>query len=278
LEFDTSHFSSFLSHLAVERNVAAATQNQALNAILFFYRQCLQKDPGDLSQTLRAKPKKRMPVVLTEEELVKIFSHLTGTDLLMAKVLYGSGMRNNECHNLRVKDIDFERQIINIKCAKGGNERDTLLPIHIIEELKEHLITAKELYSKDRADKKAGVEVPNALAKKYPSLDKSWEWFWVFPAENESFAPRCNTCRRHFRHPCNLQRAFKNALKKAGVHKFAKLHSLRHSFATHLLEANVDLRTIQDLLGHKDIKTTEIYTHVAKKNKLGVQSPFDKLK
>ena len=270
-------FKAFLTHLALDRKVAASTQNQALNSLLFFYRFCLKIGPGDLSQSLRAKRKRRIPTVLSRDEIIKIFEHMEGINLLMAKLIYGSGMRNNECHNLRIKDIDFEMKLISIKCPKGGDERNTLLPEGIINELQDHIESIKPVYENDREQNRNGVYVPSALAAKYKNLGKEWGWFWLFPAKNESIDKRTDIVRRHFRHEANLQSAFKEARSKAGIKKFAKIHTLRHSFATHLLEENVDLRTIQDLLGHKSIKTTEIYTHVASKNKLGVKSPVDKL-
>lgn len=274
---NTEDFKNFLTYLALERKVSASTQNQALNSILFFFRFCLQIDPGDLTQTLRAKKKKHIPSVLTINELKQIFNRMHGTSLLMAKLLYGSGIRSDECHNLRIKDIDFEMKIINIKNPKGGDQRNTLLPSGIIEDLKEHISKVKEIYDKDRADNKNGVYVPNALDVKYKDLGKEWGWFWLFPSQRNSVDKRTGITRRHHRHVSTIQQDFKKARKKAGIIKFAKIHTLRHSFATHLLEENVDLRTIQDLLGHKSIKTTEIYTHVASKNKLGVKSPFDNL-
>ena len=277
LQLSTDEFKAFLTHLALERKVSASTQNQALNSLLFFYRFCLQVEPGDLTQSLRAKKKRRIPTVLTKEEIHRIFTYMTGTNLLMAKLIYGSGMRNNECHNLRIKDIDFEMKLITVKCPKGGDERNTLLPEGIIDELKEHINTIRVIYDMDRNENKNGVYIPSALDVKYKNLSKDWAWFWLFPANNESLDKRTGITRRHFRHEANLQKGFKNAKKQAGITKFAKIHTLRHSFATHLLENNVDLRTIQDLLGHKSIKTTEIYTHVASKNKLGVKSPVDNM-
>ena len=276
-DFDTSHFSKFLTYLAVERNVSASTQNQALNAILFFYRHCLQKDAGDLSQSMRAKPKKRIPTVLTIEEISKIFSFMEGTPLLMARLIYGGGLRNNECHNLRIKDVDFDRNTITARCTKGGDERPTLLASSTVKELKTHIKKVQQLYLDDRADEKNGIYVPNALERKYLAINKSWQWYWLFPSGRESVDPRTKILRRHHVHTQHLQSAFKEAVAKAKITKFVKIHTLRHSFATHLLESNVDLRTIQDLLGHKSIKTTEIYTHVASKNKLGVKSPVDNL-
>ena len=276
-DLETSHFRNFLTHLALERKVSATTQNQALNAVLFFYRNCLQIDPEDLGKSLRAKKKRHIPAVLTKSEIMKIFSQMKGTDLLMAKLVYGSGMRSNECHNLRIKDVDFERCTIAVRCTKGGDQRTTVLPRSIIENLLQHVEKIRKVYDLDRQQERPGVELPFSLSRKFPNADKSWEWFWLFPAPTESIDPRSRIVRRHFVHPDKLRRAIKAAAKKAQIAKYITVHTLRHSFATHLLESNVDLRTIQDLLGHKSIKTTEIYTHVAQKNKLGVQSPVDKL-
>ena len=202
---------------------------------------------------------------------------MNGVELLMAQLIYGSGVRHNECLNLRVKDIDFERNVIYVMDTKGGDQRVSLLPTNLVETLKGHLQEVRLLYLEARTCNENAIEVPNALSKKYPSIGISWEWFWLFPAKDCSINKETNTVRRHHRHPSNLNRHFNKAKERAKVVKFAKIHTLRHSFATHLLESNVDLRSIQDLLGHKSIKTTEIYTHVATKNKLGIKSPFDQL-
>jgi integron integrase len=274
----TEHFKDFLTHLALERKVSPSTQNQALNAILFFYRQCIQIDPGDFSQCLRAKPKKRIPIVLAQNEVNKIFKNMEGIYLLMAQLIYGCGLRHNECSNLRIKDIDFDRKMVLVMCAKGGNDRVTILPENLIEKLQLYISDVKNIFLKGRTEDDNPIEVPYSLSRKYPNIGKTWEWFWLFPAANCSIDPKTGTIRRHHRCQSGLRNAFQKAKKKAAISKFAKIHTLRHSFATNLLEANVDLRTIQEILGHKSIKTTEIYTHVAAKNKLGIVSPFDKLK
>ncbi|MCH2207835.1 MAG: integron integrase [Lentisphaerales bacterium] len=271
-----THMQNFLSHIALQR-VSAQTQNQALNALLFLYKKVLLKKVEELS-VIRAKPKRRNPVVLTVNEVKRIFSCLEeSTEKLMLELIYGTGLRNFECHNLRIKDIDFDRRVLTVRTTKGGNERETLLPLSLVEKLELHVQKIHELYLEDRSNKKAGVEVPDALAIKYPNIDKSWSWFWLFPGANESCDPRTRIKRRHHQSNHRIQSAFRIALEKSGIPKFAHIHHLRHSFATHLLDANVNLREIQDLLGHKSIKTTEIYTHVCRNKKLGIVSPLDKL-
>ena len=276
-KLETIHFQNYLTHLACERRLAASSQNKALNALLFFYRHGLQIEVGDLSKSLRAKRKKSLPVVLAQEELTLLIKQLEGLNQLMIQLIYGSGIRGDECHNLRIKDIDFKRQTLVIRCAKGGVPRETLLPKNLIAALNEYLKSVRTLYEEDRAQDKNGVEVPYSLERKNPNIGKTWQWFWVFPAKNESREPRSGIVRRHYRSKSLVQASIRKAAKAAGIYKYVTVHTLRHSFATHLLEANVDLRTIQDLLGHKCIKTTEIYTHVASKNKLGVVSPLDHL-
>ena len=247
-------------------------------ALLFFYRHGLQIEVGDLGKSLRAKRKKSLPVVLAQEEVNQIIKQMGGgVNQLMVQLIYGSGIRGDECHNLRIKDIDFKRQTLVVRCAKGGVPRETLLPKNLTGALHEYLKSVRTLHEEDRAHGKNGVEVPYSLERKNPSIGKAWEWFWVFPAKNESRDTRSGIVRRHYRSKSLIQASIRKAAKVAGVHKYVTVHTLRHSFATHLLEANVDLRTIQDLLGHKCIKTTEIYTHVASKNKLGVVSPLDHL-
>ena len=261
----------------IERRVSASTQNKAFHAILYFYRSCLQVEPGDLSKSLRAKKRQYIPVVLEPEEVQKLFNHSTGVDKLMLKLIYGAGLRSAECHKLRIKDIDFKRETITVRDGKGGNARETLFPVGLKVDLAKHLENVRSLYDHDRVMGLNGIELPYAIGRKYANLGKSWEWFWLFPAKRESCEPRTGVVRRHHRHVSRLQKALKLARQEAGIHKQLTVHTLRHSFATQLLESNVDLRTIQDLLGHKCIKTTEIYTHVARKNKLGVTSPLDKL-
>lgn len=265
----------FLSHLAVEKKVAAATQNQAFNALLFAYRHILHKDIENLNNTVRAPRRKSLPVVLSKPEVMSLLSHLQGINRLIAQINYGCGLRVSECLNLRVQDIEFDRGIIMIRDSKGGKDRQTVLPDSVRDQLQEHLKQIKSIHEQDRANKLAGVYMPGALDRKYPNAGKEWKWFWVFPARNISTDPRTGIVRRHFKFPGGYQQSIKKASNAAAITRRVSSHTLRHSFATHLLESGTDLRTIQELLGHSDIKTTMIYTHVASKNKLGVKSPLD---
>lgn len=266
---------NFLSHLAVERKVAASTQNQAFNALLFAYRHVLHQDIRDLGNTVRAERKQYLPVVLTRREVIKVLDHLSGMNKLIASVNYGCGLRLTECLNLRIQDIDFERSTVTVRSGKGGKDRQTVLPESLHAPLREHLIEIRSIHGEDRSNNVPGVYMPNALERKYPNAAMEWSWFWVFPAKNLSKDPRSGIVRRHFKYPKGYQQSVKRAARAAGITKRVTTHTLRHSFATHLLESGTDLRTIQELLGHSDIKTTMIYTHVASKNKLGVKSPLD---
>ncbi len=265
----------FLSYLAVEKGVAASTQNQALNALIFCYRYALQKQPGNSIAAIRSRRKPRLPVVLSRSEIKAIFNNLKNTHLLMAKLIYGSGMRLKECLRLRVKDVDLEREMIIIRSGKGDKDRRTVLPQSLKSALQAQLKTIRLLYEKDRRDRLPGVALPDALAGKYPHAGKEWSWFWLFPSKTLSVDPRTHTVRRHHQDPSSLQKAFKAALEKTGINKPATIHSLRHSFATHLLEKGYDIRTVQELLGHKNLQTTMIYTHVAKIDLMKVRSPLD---
>ncbi len=268
---------NFLSHIAVEKRVSKATQNQALSAILFLFRHVLEIDPGDISSSVRAPARRRMPVVLSRKELADLFARLRGIHLLLARLMYGTGIRAMECSRLRVKDVDFSRGCLIVRSGKGDKDRLTMLPKELEQDLRNQLSWARKLYE---ADTKAGLEgvwMPNALSKKIPSASKSWEWFWVFPSERLSVDPRTHKVRRHHIHMSSLQRQLKKAALEAGISKRVTPHVLRHSFATHLLEDGYDIRTVQQLLGHNDVKTTMIYTHVAKRNLLGVKSPLDAL-
>jgi len=266
---------NFLSYLAVEKRVSASTQNQALNAIVFFFRNVLHKEIK--VDALRARGRRRLPVVLSREEIKKIISLLDMPYKLMCLLIYGSGIRLVECIRMRVKDIDIERKIIIVRSGKGDKDRVTLLPSGVLPLLQGHLQKIKELYLEDRKNDIHGVVLPGALEKKYPLAGKEWGWFWVFPSPRLSVDPRGKVIRRHHLHPVNLQKAFKIALKKAEISKGASVHSLRHSFATHLIEDGYDVRTVQELLGHKHLQTTMIYTHIAQRNILGVKSPLDAL-
>jgi integron integrase len=268
---------NFLSFLAVERKVAGATQKLAFNALLFFYRHVLEVEIGGLSTVVRSKIGRRLPVVLSQEEIRKVFSHLDGTHLLMAAIIYGSGMRLQECLSLRVKDIDFSRNCLTIRAGKGNKDRETVLSERVGEGLKRHLETVRTLFDKDRMNSVAGVTLPGALDRKYQKAGEEWGWFWVFPSANLCIDPLTREVRRYHVYTTTLQKAFRQAVREAGITKQATIHTLRHSFATHLIEKGYDIRTIQELLGHSDVSTTMIYTHVATRNKLGVASPADSL-
>jgi integron integrase len=273
---DGSMVKAFLTHLAVERKVAASTQNQALNAIVFLFRHVLMKDPGDVSSTLRAKRGKRLAVVMTQEEIKQVFTHLSGRNKLLAQLLYGCGLRLQEGISLRVRDIDFERRSIRV-FGKGDKERETLLPDGLIEPLKDQLRSIRPLFAFDSENGTPGVELPHALERKYPNAGKEWAWQWLLPSGKLSEDPRTGIVRRHHIHHSSIRKQLKKAALQAGIVKKVSTHTLRHSFATHLLEAGYDIRTIQELLGHANLKTTMIYTHVAAASRMGVKSPLDAL-
>ena len=271
----STHVKDFMTHLAVEREVSASTQNQAFNAILFLFRHVLDKDMENIGHAIRAKKKKRLPVVLTRQEVDRLFDKMSGTDLLMARTIYGSGLRLRECVGLRIKDIDFERNAITVRSGKGDKDREPVLPESLKETLREHLEKVRTIFGKDRENGLPAVQLPGALERKLPNAGKEWAWFWVFPSQKLSLDPATNIIRRHHIFPDGLQRDIRRAANKAGISKRVTVHTLRHSFATHLLENGYDIRTIQELLGHSDIRTTMIYTHVMSKNKLGIVSPLD---
>jgi integron integrase len=266
----------FLSYLAVERRISASTQNQALNALVFFYRHALDKTLGakELS-AVRAGRKQRLPVVLSVREAHSLFDNLSGVHRLSAMLIYGCGLRLRECLSLRIKDVDFEQNVVLIRSGKGDKDRRTVLPESLKNDLIAHVAQVRGVYQEDRERKINGVYLPGALERKYPNAGKEWGWFWLFPSRSLSVDPRTLVVRRHHAHPASLQKAFKTAVFKAGIAKQASVHTLRHSFATHLLENGYDIRTIQELLGHRNLQTTMIYTHVASKNILGVKSPLD---
>jgi len=274
-EMGKSEVEQFLSHLAVERNVAASTQNQALSAILFLYKEVLEKDIGWLDGMERAKRPARLPVVLTAAEVRAVLAHLEGRHRLMANLLYGAGLRLMECVRLRVKDLDFEYRQITVRDGKGQKDRLTMLPDALMGPLQTHLADVKILHEQDLREGFGNVYLPFALERKYPNAGREWGWQYVFPASQRSIDPRSNIERRHHLDEQTLQRAFKNAVRASGVAKPASCHSLRHSFATHLLMAGYDIRTVQELLGHKDVSTTMIYTHVLNRGGQGVISPLD---
>lgn len=266
----------FLSYLAVERKVSSATQNQALNAMVFIYRVVLGKSLKENElDSVKAHYKRRLPVVLTKNEIQSILSQMSGTSKTMTMLIYGCGLRLQECLNLRVKDIDIDRGIVIIRAGKGDKDRRTVLPEILKHTISEQISLANEIHTQDREKNLNGVFLPAALERKYPNAGKEWAWFWLFPSKTISIDPLTNIPRRHHIHPASLQKAFKKALSEANVAKQASIHTLRHSFATHLLESGYDIRTIQELLGHNNLQTTMIYTHVASRNVLGVKSPLD---
>lgn len=265
----------FLSALANDRDVSASTQNQALSALLFLYSEVLGIELPWMGGISRPKRPRRLPVVLSKDEVYCLLTQMDGVTGLMAQLLYGTGMRLMECVRLRVKDVDLARREIVVRQGKGGKDRITMVPERLGVPLQSQLLRARATWDADRAKRRAGVELPHALAAKYPGACTTWGWSWVFPAPTLSRDPRSGVIRRHHLHEERLQRAIKRAIRSAGISKPASTHSLRHAFATHLLEAGADIRTIQELLGHRDVSTTMIYTHVLNRGRVGVPSPLD---
>ena len=274
-EMGAQELTAFLSHLAVQSNVAASTQNQALHAILFLYRDVLKIDLPWLDQVERAKKPQRLPVVFTRDEVKALLAQLQGTTWLMAMLTYGSGLRLLECLRLRVKDVDFHYKQLMVRDAKGQKDRVTMLPNSLIDSLRTHLARVRQLHEIDLREGFGRVSLPHALAAKYPNADREWGWQYVFPSSRRSTDPRSGSERRHHAPEDALQRAVKQAIRKANIVKPGSVHTLRHSFATHLLESGYDIRTVQELLGHADVKTTMIYTHVLNRGGRGVVSPVD---
>jgi integron integrase len=271
----SAEIETFLSHLAVERNVSASTQNQALSALLFLYRVVLKKELEYPIDSIRAKRPKRIPTVMTMGEAQKVIGGMMGKNQLMAKLLYGSGLRLMECMRLRVKDLDFGQRQIIVRDGKGMKDRATVLPDTLIDPLKRHLRHVKLTHEDDVADGNGAVYLPNALTTKYPNAHWEWIWQYVFPAQKLSEDPRTGDLRRHHADPSALQRAVKKAARSAKMEKRVSCHTFRHSFATHLLGDGYDIRTVQDLLGHKHVSTTMIYTHVLNRGAGAVRSPLD---
>lgn len=267
---------AFLTRLATERNVAAGTQNQALAALLFLYREVLGQDLPWMDGVVRAKRPRRLPVVLTRDEVRRLLAQLQGRDWLMAGLLYGAGMRLMECLRLRVKDVDFQRRDITVREGKGNKDRHVPLPQTLVVALHDQMAVARLLHATDLATGFGAVYLPHALGRKYPNAAREWGWQYVFPAAHRARDPRSGEVRRHHLDEKVLQRAVKRARTEAGIVKPATCHTLRHSFATHLLEDGHDIRTIQELLGHKDVATTQIYTHVLNRGGSGVLSPLDR--
>lgn len=265
---------AFLSHLAVERHVSPATQNQALNALVFLYRHILDRPLGELANVSRARKPSRLPVVLSVEEIRRILSHLEGTHWLAACLMYGSGLRLMECLRLRVKDIEFSRRAVIVRSGKGNKDRVVTLADELVTPLQRHLEQVRSIHEKDLREGYGEVHLPYALARKYPDAGRSWGWQYVFPASRRCVDPVSGMIRRHHWYESCMQKAMKQAVRAAGIHKPASCHTLRHSFATHLLERGMDIRTVQEQLGHSDVRTTQIYTHVLQRGGNAVVSPL----
>jgi integron integrase len=275
-EMGDAEVSSFLTHLAASREVAPSTQNQALNALVFLYGQVLKQPLGELS-ALRATRKPRMPVVLTLDETKAILAGIPGEVGLQARLLYGCGLRLMECLRLRVKDVDVAGNTLTVREGKGGKDRMLTFPASVKPDMLRQLEYARSLYDQDVKHGVTGVEMPSALEAKAPSWGQSWEWFWVFPGDHHSTDPRSGVIRRHHTHEANLSRAIQRATRNAGVTKKVTGHTFRHSFATHLLLKGVNIRSIQEALGHANVQTTKIYTHVVKARQGAIRSPLDDL-
>jgi integron integrase len=265
----------FLSHLALKRDVAASTQNQALCALVFLYKNVLRQTLGRFEEAVRAKRPKRLPVVLSPGEVHSVLGALKGAALLAAQLMYGSGLRVSECIRLRVKDLDFERRQVIVRDAKGEKDRATILPASVVPSLRLQLDHARSIHTSDLAAGCGETTLPHALALKYPSAPREWAWQYVFPASVRVFDPAQGYSKRHHLDESSIQREVKLAVARTGITKPASCHTLRHSFATHLVERGVDIRTVQQLLGHKDIRTTMIYVHIASATGRSVTSPLD---
>jgi integron integrase len=267
---------AFLTHLATKENYAASTQNQALSALLFLYKFVLEQPLDFDLDAVRAKRPKRLPTVLSRQEAHAVLNCMSGETQLMAKLLYGAGLRLSECVRLRVKDLDFEQRKVIVRDGKGARDRASILPESLIEPIQHHLVRVQAIHAADLNAGLGGVYLPHALAKKYPHASREWIWQYAFPSARLSVDPRSGATRRHHYSRSGLQKAVRRAATLAGIAKRVTPHVFRHSFATHLLEDGYDIRTVQDLLGHKDVRTTMIYTHVLRRGPLGVRSPLDK--
>jgi integron integrase len=274
-EMGIAEIEAFLSHLAITENVAASTQNQALSALIFLYQEVLKIELPLSLNAIRAKRSKYLPTVLTQDEVRAVIRQLTGEYQLIIKILYGSGLRLTEGLQLRVKDLDFAQQQIMVKDSKGMESRITMLPDSVIDQLKVHLNQVKFLHQQDLDNGYGSVYLPFALERKYPHASREWTWQYIFPSQRISTDPRSGIVRRHHLHESGLQKALKQAVRNAEIDKRVSCHTFRHSFATHLLQNGYDIRTVQELLGHKDVKTTMIYTHVLNRGGHGVRSPLD---
>jgi len=277
VEMGAAEVEAFLSDLAMRRDVSASTKNQALAALLFLYKQVLKQELPWLGEVVRAKKPARLPVVLSIDEVQRIIRHLEGEVGLVARLLYGGGLRLMEGVRLRIKDIDFSRNEVIIRDGKGRKDRVTVMPASLVLSLKQHIAMVRAAHQLELAAGRGDVYLPDALSRKYPNAPWEWAWQYVFPAAGLSVDPRSGSVRRHHLDEKRVQRAFKRAVAAAGIAKLATPHTLRHSFATHLLESGQDIRTVQELLGHADVKTTMIYTHVLNRGGLAVLSPLDRI-
>ena len=276
-ELGEAHVRHYLAHLAAAQRVSSSTQNQAFSALLFFYKAVLGRELTGLQDTVRAKTPSRLPVVLSRDEVHALLRRLEGVPWLMASLMYGGGLRLLECARLRVKDVDLQRRELTVRDGKGRKDRVTVLPDRLRDPVEKHLDRVRKLHLADLREGGGSVELPDALDRKYPRAPWEWGWQWVFPASRQYFDRRSRQLRRHHLHETVVQRALAIARRVAQITKPATCHSLRHSFATHLLEGGYDLRTIQELLGHDDVSTTMIYTHVADIGGRGVRSPLDRI-
>jgi integron integrase len=274
-EMGKAEITAFLTHLAVNRHVSASTQNQALSAILFLYKEVLNKKVEWLDGVVRAKKRKRLPVVLKHDVVLQLLDQLQGTYKLLAYLIYGSGLRLMEAVRLRIKDVDLDYGQITVRSGKGDKDRVTVLPDRLRKPLQLQIALSRRFFELDRQQAAPGVELPHALDRKYPNAGKEWPWFWLFPGKHRSVDPRSKIIRRHHLYERTLQRYIRQAAVEIGLSKPVSVHTLRHCFATRMLENGYDLRTIQELMGHTDIRTTQIYTHVVKRGAKGARSPLD---
>ena len=277
LELGPSAIGEFLTHLAINGNVTPSTQNQALNALVFLYREVLKVPLEQIPGIEWAKKRERIPIVFSRDEVAQLLSALPPTKKLIASLLYGSGLRLAECLRLRVKDLDSQRRQIAVWDSKSNKDRLVMLPTPLIEPLRAHILKVRKFYDLDRKTNAPGVAIPDALSRKYPTAATSFKWFWVFPSAKLSTDPRSGIVRRHHLHDSIMQGALVSAMSQLKIEKHATCHTFRHSFATHLLEDGTDIRTIQTLLGHKDLKTTMIYTHVAQRGHTATESPLQRV-
>lgn len=276
-EMGKTEIQAYMNYLANQCKIAASTQNQAMHAILFLYRELLKIDIQGV-ESMRAKEGKRLPIVLNREETAKVLNHVDGDPFnLMARLLYGCGLRKMECQQLRIKDVDYGMMTVTVRGGKGDKDRVVPLPNTLVKPLMDQMSIARNLWNIDQQRGMPGVYVPDALDRKYPNIGSEWGWFWVFPAQNYSVDPETKIRRRHHQHESELQRAIRRATIRAGVTKHVTPHTFRHCYATHLLWAGYDVRTVQELMGHSDIKTTMVYLHILHPGGVGVESPLDKL-